>query len=82
MRKDIHPDYRPVIFKDTATGTLFLVGSTVQTKEKGKFTDGKTYPLVEIEHSSASHPFYTGTQQLVDTAKRIDRFRKRYSIKT
>ncbi len=81
MKKDIHPKYRPVVFRDASNGTLFLTQSTVLTKETVEFTDGKEYPCFDIEHSSASHPFYTGTQQLVDTAGRIERFRKRYGMK-
>lgn len=80
MKKDIHPNYRPVVFKDTSNGTLFLTQSAVSTKEVITYTDGKEYPCFNIEHSSASHPFYTGTQQLVDTAGRIERFKKRYGI--
>jgi large subunit ribosomal protein L31 len=81
MKKDIHPKYRPVVFKDTASGTLFLTRSTVPTKETVKYEDGNEYPLFEIEISSASHPFYTGKQQLVDTAGRVERFKKKYNIK-
>ena len=81
MKKDIHPNYREVVFKDNASGTLFLTRSTVETKETVEF-EGKTYPLFQVEVSSASHPFYTGKQQLVDTTGRVERFRKRYNIKS
>ncbi len=81
MKKDIHPNYRPVVFKDTASGTLFLSRSTVETKETVEY-EGKEYPLFQVEISSASHPFYTGKQQLVDTAGRVERFKRKYNIKT
>ncbi len=80
MKKDIHPDYRPVVFKDMNTGNMFLTGSSVECKDSVEYTDGNTYPMYEIEHSSATHPFYTGKQQLIDTAGRIERFRTRYNI--
>ena len=79
MKKDIHPkDYRQVIFEDMTSGAQFLIYSTVATKETGKFKDdGKDYPLYRIEISSASHPFYTGNEVVLDTAGRVDRFKKR-----
>lgn len=80
MKKGLHPDYNKTIFKDISTGDMFLVSSTVGTKKSGSFTDGKEYPLVEMEITSASHPFYTGDQKLVDTAGRIERFRKKFNI--
>ncbi len=80
MKKDIHPNYRPVVFKDTASGTLFLSRSTAETKEKIEY-EGQEYPLLQVEISSASHPFYTGKQQLVDTAGRVERFKRKYNIK-
>ncbi len=79
--RDIHPNYRKVVFKDTASGTMFLSRSTVETKQTVKYEDGNEYPLFEVEISSASHPFYTGKQKLVDTAGRVERFRKMYNIK-
>lgn len=79
MKKGIHPNLRPVIFHDSGSDTMFLALSTALTGKKGTY-NGKKYPLVDIEISSASHPFYTGTQQLVDTAGRIERFNKRYKI--
>jgi large subunit ribosomal protein L31 len=81
MRKDIHPSYRMVAFKDIASGTVFLNRSTVETKKTMKHEDGNEYPLYELEISSASHPFFTGKQQLVDTAGRVERFKKKYNIK-
>ncbi|HSE56860.1 MAG TPA: type B 50S ribosomal protein L31 [Candidatus Paceibacterota bacterium] len=77
MKKDIHPKgYRPVLFHDNSSGAQFLVASTVQTTETGTF-EGKEYPLYRVEISSASHPFYTGTEKVIDTAGRVERFKKR-----
>jgi large subunit ribosomal protein L31 len=81
MKADIHPEYRMVAFKDIATGTVFINRSTVDTKKTIKHEDGNEYPLYELEISSASHPFFTGKQQLVDTAGRVERFKKKYNIK-
>ena len=81
MKKDIHPKYREVVFKDAASGTLFLTRSTVQTAESIEY-EGKTYPLFQVEISSASHPFYTGKQQIVDTTGRVERFRKKYNLRS
>jgi len=79
MKKDIHPtDYRFVVFKDMSNEYAFLSKSTVKTKETIKWEDGKEYPLVKLEISHTSHPFYTGKMQLVDTAGRVDKFRNRY----
>lgn len=80
MKKEIHPDYRDVVFKDAASGTLFLTRSTVATSETIEY-EGKKYPLFQVEISSASHPFYTGKQQIVDTTGRVERFRKKYNLK-
>ncbi len=78
MKKGIHPTYRPVVFQDVSTGYSFVTRSTIATKKSIKWEDGEEYPLVTLEISSASHPFYTGTQRLLDSAGRVDRFRKRY----
>ena len=80
MREGIHPNYNFVLFKDGLTGTMFLSRSTMSSKDKAKHTDGKEYPLVTVEISSDSHPFFTGQQQLVDTAGRVERFNKKYKI--
>ena len=80
MKKGIHPDYREVVFHDLSSDYKFLTRSTVQTKDSIEF-EGKTYPLVKIEVSSQSHPFYTGKNVLLDTAGRVDKFRKRYGTK-
>jgi len=78
MKKEIHPkDYRFVAFKDMSNDFTFITKSTAQTKDKIK-VDGKEYPLVKLEISNTSHPFYTGKMKLVDTAGRIDKFKSRY----
>ncbi|MEK0420807.1 MAG: type B 50S ribosomal protein L31 [Bacteroidetes bacterium] len=82
MKPDIHPkNFRPVVFKDMSCDHAFLVRSCVETKETIKWEDGNEYPLFKLEISDKSHPFYTGKQQLVDTAGRIDKFMKRYGKK-
>jgi large subunit ribosomal protein L31 len=81
MKADIHPKYEFVVFKDGLNGTMFLTKSTMTSKDKVKYTDGKEYPLITLEISSSSHPFFTGQQQLVDTAGRVERFNKKYNIK-
>ena len=78
MKPDIHPNYRPVVFQDTSSDLQFLTKSTIATSETIEWEDGETYPLAKVEISSASHPFYTGKQILVDTTGRVERFRKRY----
>jgi large subunit ribosomal protein L31 len=83
MKKDIHPkEYRQVIFLDNSNGTMFLISSTIATKEKGKFTDGKEYPLYHVEVSSASHPFYTNQEKTMDAAGRVEKFKSRQSKAT
>lgn len=81
MKEGIHPNYRPVVFKDISTDFAFLTRSTINTKETIQWEDGNEYPLVKVEISSASHPFYTGKQKLVDTAGRVDKFYRRYGKK-
>jgi len=77
MKKNIHPkDYRLVIFHDNASGEEFLISSTIETQETGKF-EGKEYPLVRVEISSKSHPFYTGVEKRLDTAGRAEKFKAR-----
>jgi large subunit ribosomal protein L31 len=80
MQKDIHPPYREVVFQDVSTDFAFLTRSTMKAKETIVWTDGKEYPLVKVEISSHSHPFYTGKQKIVDTGGRVDRFRRRYGL--
>ena len=82
MKKDIHPNYRPVVFQDNSADFAFLTKSTVETKETITLTDGKEYPLVRVDISSQSHPFYTGKQNIVDTAGRVDRFKRKYGKKS
>ena len=81
MKKNIHPKVRQVVFKDTSTGFSFLGTSTMDSKETIKWEDGKSYPLIKLEISSASHPFFTGKQQVRDTGGRIERFKKKYGKK-
>ena len=78
MRADIHPNYRPVVFQDMSEGVNFVIRSTVKTNDTITLDDGAEYPLVKVEISSASHPFFTGTMKIVDTAGRVERFEKRY----
>ena len=85
MKKDIHPDYRqvvyrPVVFMDTTTGYQFLSGSTKHSNETVEF-EGETYPLIRVEISSDSHPFYTGRQKFTQADGRVDRFNKKYGLK-
>ena len=78
MKKDIHPsDYRQVVFQDEAAGFAFLTRSTAQSKETIKWKDGDEYPLVKVHISSASHPFYTGEQKVLDIEGRVDKFKAR-----
>ncbi|MBL7845066.1 MAG: type B 50S ribosomal protein L31 [Cyclobacteriaceae bacterium] len=82
MKKDIHPDYQEVIFHDTSSDFKFKTRSTVKTKETITWEDGKQYPLVKVEVSSASHPFFTGKKLFVDTAGRVEKFQKKYQKKS
>jgi large subunit ribosomal protein L31 len=81
MKKDIHPNYREVVFWDLSSDFKFVTRSTIDTSETITWEDGKTYPVYKVEVSSQSHPFYTGKNVLVDTAGRVDKFRKRYGQK-
>lgn len=81
MKKDIHPKYRSVVFQDVSTGYSFLTRSTIESRKSIEWEDGKKYPLVTLEISSSSHPFYTGTQRLLDSAGRVERFQRRYGIR-
>lgn len=78
MKKDTHPEYRETLFVDSATGYRFVCGSTIKTEKKEVF-EGKEYQACYVSVSSASHPFFTGSQQFVDAEKRVDKFMKRYS---
>ncbi len=78
MKKEIHPEsYREVIFEDVTSGKRFLIASTIETEKTDKWENGKQYPVVQVEISSASHPFYTGQSKVIDTAGRVDKFKKR-----
>jgi large subunit ribosomal protein L31 len=81
MKPGIHPENRPVVFSDRSAGESFLTRSTVATHRTVEWTDGNTYPLVEVDISSASHPFYTGKARVLDTAGRVEKFRARYGKK-
>ncbi len=78
MKADIHPTYREVVFQDTTSGESFITRSTIETTETVTWEDGKEYPLAKVVISSSSHPFYTGTMTIVDTAGRVERFERRY----
>lgn len=78
MKADIHPNYRYVVFQDTSSGDSFLTRSTVESKETTVWEDGNEYPLAKVEISAFTHPFFTGTMKIVDTAGRVERFQKRY----
>ena len=78
MKKDIHPEYREVLFHDTSVDKYWLIRSTMQSDQTKEWTDGNTYPYCPLDVSSASHPFYTGEQRLIDTGGRVERFRKRF----
>ena len=78
MKPDIHPTYREVVFQDASEGTLFLTRSPMKTSDTITLDDGNEYPLARVEISSASHPFFTGTMKIVDTAGRVERFERRY----
>lgn len=78
MKEGIHPEYKDVVFLDTTSEVKFISRSTIKTSDTIVMEDGKTYPLVKIEVSSASHPFYTGKNVFLDTAGRVEKFNKRY----
>lgn len=79
MKKDIHPEYKGVVFLDTSSDFKFLTRSTMTSDETIKWEDGNEYPLVKVEVSSASHPFYTGKKIFLDTAGRVEKFNKKYN---
>ena len=81
MKKDIHPQYREVISHDQQADTKFMTKSTINTKDTIVWEDGNEYPLVKVEVSSDSHPFYTGKKLFVDTAGRVEKFNRRYKSK-
>ncbi|TGE27014.1 type B 50S ribosomal protein L31 [Hymenobacter metallicola] len=81
MKKNIHPEYREVVFQDTSSDFKFITRSTMNSNETITMEDGKTYPVIKVEVSSASHPFYTGKNVFIDTAGRVEKFRNRYQKK-
>ncbi len=81
MKQGIHPDYKEVVFLDVSSTFSFKTRSTSVTKETIKWEDGQEYPLAKIETSSESHPFYTGTQKIMDTAGRVEKFRQKFGAK-
>lgn len=78
MQQSIHPDYRPVVYRDASADVAFLTRSTATSERTITWEDGNVYPVIDVEVSSASHPFYTGQAKVLDTAGRVERFRRRY----
>lgn len=81
MKPNIHPKYQAVVFQDLSSDFSFLTRSTMSSDETVKWEDGEEYPLIKVDISSKSHPFYTGKNKVVDTGGRVDKFRKRYAGK-
>ncbi|MFD6210763.1 type B 50S ribosomal protein L31 [Peribacillus sp. NPDC060253] len=81
MKQEIHPDYQQVVFMDTNSGYKFLTGSTKTSNETIEWEDGQTYPLLKVEISSNTHPFYTGKQKFAEKGGRVDRFLDKYNMK-
>ena len=81
MQQGIHPEYRPVVFRDRSASFAFLTRSTATSERTIAWEDGNTYPVVDVEVSSASHPFYTGQSRVLDSAGRVEQFRRRYGDK-
>ncbi|MDV3131888.1 type B 50S ribosomal protein L31 [Mycobacterium sp. 29Ha] len=82
MKPDIHPDYHPVVFQDATTGDAFLTRSTLTSERTVEWEDGRTYPLVVVDISASSHPFWTGSRRHIDTAGQVEKFRRRYGDRT
>lgn len=80
MKQGIHPDYHPVVFRDASANFAFLTRSTATPANTIVWEDGETYPVIDVEVSSASHPFYTGKSRVLDTAGRVEKFRRRYGM--
>ncbi|RFA09334.1 50S ribosomal protein L31 [Subtercola boreus] len=78
MKTETHPDYLPIVFRDLASGATFLTRSTVTSQKTIEWEDGNTYPVIDVEISSESHPFYTGKQRIMDSAGRVEKFNSRY----
>ncbi|GAA4964397.1 type B 50S ribosomal protein L31 [Actinoplanes utahensis] len=81
MKPGIHPDYHPVVYRDRSAGFAFLTRSTANSDRTVEWEDGDTYPVIDVEISAASHPFWTGKQRLLDTAGRVEKFRAKYARK-
>lgn len=81
MKRNIHPPYGPVVFRDRSANFAFLTRSTATSEQTIVWEDGNTYPVVDVDVSSASHPFYTGKQRVLDTAGRVEKFNRRYGRK-
>ncbi|MET7337507.1 type B 50S ribosomal protein L31 [Nonomuraea sp. NPDC005650] len=79
MKKNLHPAYSPVVFRDPSVGFAFLTRSTLTSDRTIEWEDGRTYPVIDVDVSSASHPFYTGRGRILDTAGRVERFKQRYA---
>ena len=79
MKSEIHPDYRYVIFNDLASGEKILTRTTANSQKTAEWEDGNTYPVIDVEISAASHPFYTGKQRIMDSAGRVEKFKSRYA---
>jgi large subunit ribosomal protein L31 len=79
MKAGVHPEYKEVVFQDVTSDFKFLTRSTLSSKETVKWSDGNEYPLIKVDVSSATHPFYTGQNKIMDTSGRVDKFRKRYA---
>ena len=82
MKQGIHPDYHPVVFRDISADFAFLTRSTATSPKSVEWEDGNTYPVIDIDVSRASHPFYTGTSRVMDTAGRVEKVRRRYGLPT
>lgn len=82
MRRGIHPDYHPVVFRDPSADWAILTRSTATSTKTVVWTDGRTYPVIDVDVSSASHPFYTGRTRVLDTQGRVEKFRRRYGDRT
>jgi large subunit ribosomal protein L31 len=79
MKSEIHPAYAPIVFRDLASGEMFLTRSTATSDKTVEWEDGTVYPVIDVEISSASHPFYTGKQRILDSAGRVEKFNSRYA---
>lgn len=78
MKAEIHPSYQPVVFRDLTSGESFLTRSTATSEKTVEWEDGNTYPVIDVEISSASHPFYTGKQRILDSGGRVEKFNQRF----